>query len=328
MIIFKTKSKFCLFKKNRKELQYNQKKEIESFMKKCLLIINPASGQKKIKRKAVDVLEILNRAGWETHVFITLKRNDAKHIVKEYGQQAELIVCCGGDGTLNEVADAHFQSELTCPVGYIPCGTTNDFAGSMHLPLEIEAATRSIVNGREVKRDLGIFNGRVFTYIASFGIFSEASYNAPQSIKNIIGGLAYILEGVKDIVAIKSIHMKIEADEGIIEDDFLFGAIGNTTSIGGILKLNQDKVCFNDGKMELLLIKMPKNLIELRDLLFHLRKGDYEDEHILFAQSSEFKITTEHEIPYTLDGEYAGAFKDVDIQTKQNGITFLIEEEI
>lgn len=294
-------------------------------MKNCLLIINPASGQKKIKRKAVDVLEILNRADWKVNAFTTLKKNDASLILEEFGHEADLIICCGGDGTLNEVANAVYHYELACPIGYIPCGTTNDFAGSMNLPLDILAAAKSIVNGKEVKRDLGLFNGRVFTYIASFGIFSDASYNAPQSVKNIIGGLAYILEGIKDLVSIKSVHMRIEMDQKIIEDDFLFGAFANTTSIGGILKLSHEEICFNDGKMELLLIKMPKNLIEARDLLYHLRKGNYEDEHILFLQAPEFKITTSEAVPYTLDGEFAGSYTDVLIQTKRNGITLLIE---
>ncbi len=294
-------------------------------MKKCLLIINPASGQKKIKRKAVDILEIFNRHDWEVKAFATLKRKDAKNIVEKHGSEADVIVCCGGDGTLNEVTDAVYHSGLSCPIGYIPCGTTNDFASSMSIPLEIEAAARMIVNGKEYQRDIGLFNNQVFTYIASFGIFSDASYNAPQSIKNLLGGLAYILEGVKDVVSIKSIHTRIEADDSIFEDDFLFGAICNTTSIGGILKLNKGNVIFNDGKMEVLLIKMPNNPVALRNLLFHLRKADFNDEHILFLQASEIKITTVGDTAYTCDGEFAGIFKEVFIYVKQNGITLLVE---
>lgn len=297
-------------------------------MKNCLLIINPASGQKKIKRKAVDVIEIFNRAGWKVSAFTTLGVKDARKIVVEYGKEHDVIVCCGGDGTLNEVSDAIIESGCNCPIGYIPCGTTNDFASSMNIPLDIEAAAAAITEGNEYKRDIGMFNGRVFTYIASFGLFSEASYNAPQSAKNTLGSVAYILEGMKDIVSIKSIHARIEADGKIIEDDFVFGAIANTTSIGGILKLDKEAVSFNDGKLEMLLIKMPKTALDLSDILVCLRRGNYDSTHIMFFQASQIRIDTEQPIPYTLDGEFFRPCSEVKINAVQNGITYLFKNPI
>lgn len=232
-----------------------------------LLILNPAAGKKKARTGLCDIVEGFCRADCQVTVFTTLRAGHAARLAAEYAPSHDLIVCCGGDGTLNEVVAGLLASGCPKPLGYIPAGTTNDFAASLRLPRNMAKATEAILKGAPHQLDAGIFNDRYFVYIASFGAFTEASYAAPQNAKNAFGHLAYVLEGLKDLTAIRPFPMTVEADGRCYEGPFLFGSVSNTTSIGGMVKLPPALVEMGDGRLEVLLIRPPQNAGELTRIL-------------------------------------------------------------
>ena len=245
-------------------------------MKKLLFVMNPYAGQKKANRLLAEILEIFNRADFEVIVYMTAGQGDAKRVVEQYAGSVDRIVCCGGDGTFNEAAAGLLKSGISLPLGYIPAGSTNDFASSLKLPLDILSAARAAAGENAKPVDMGAFNGRPFSYVASFGAFTKASYATPQSVKNALGHMAYLLEGIQELSQIKAKRLRFELPDGrVLEDDYIFGAISNSTSVAGILTLAPDKVDMTDGKLELMLVRSPKNPIELTDCLVALQQQTY-----------------------------------------------------
>lgn len=273
-------------------------------MKRVLVIMNPNAGQKRGKRYLADILELFRKNEYVTTVMLTTCRGDAVGLVKAHGQDKDLIVCIGGDGTFNEVVNGILEAGLSTPIGYIPAGSTNDFANSLKLPKNMLKAAEKIVNGIPQTVDIGRFDNRYFSYVASFGAFTKVSYATPQNVKNALGHLAYILEGVKDIPSIRPLHLRFETPEEVAEGDYLFGAISNSTSVGGILTLNPDVVDMNDGKFELLLIKAPNTIAELNDIVLALTTQNYDYPSITFITASEITVYASPEMDWTLDGEW------------------------
>lgn len=272
--------------------------------KKLLLIINPCAGQRKARRYLTEIVDIFNRNGWMVYIHITAAQGDAAQAVRQYADEVELIVCCGGDGTFNETVSGIMKSGKKLPVGYIPAGSTNDLATSLRLSSNILQAARNIVNGKAVPLDLGCFGGRYFSYVASFGAFTKTSYSTPQNQKNIFGHAAYVLNGIQEISQLKTQTLRFELSDGtIIEDDFLFGAISNSRSVGGILTLAEDMVDLQDGQFELLLIRAPKDLTELADCIKALQKQTYDCRMLTFLKTSSVLIHAPKDMPWTLDGE-------------------------
>lgn len=283
-------------------------------MKQLLLILNPTSGTKKVDKYAANIISVFNQAGYDTHVYITTCKGDATNAVEQLGNQKDLIVCCGGDGTLNETISGVMESGLQIPIGYIPAGSTNDFANSLQLSSDIIKAAQQIISGEEHLYDVGKFNQRYFSYIASFGAFTKSSYATPQSVKNMLGHLAYILEGIQEITSIRKEHLRMELDGEIIEDDYLFGAICNSTSVGGILTLNPDIVDMGDGEFEILLIRSPKSIQELHECVLALRNKQYDCGVITFRNANHIKVVANPEMPWTLDGEKADGCSEIIIE--------------
>ncbi len=272
---------------------------------RVLLIVNPCAGQKQAKRYLADILCLFREHGYITTVMMTNARGDAVQLVKQYGNEMDKIVCIGGDGTFNEVMNGVLEAGLNIPIGYIPAGSTNDFANSLKLPKNIMKAAKLVVEGQPRSIDVGRFGDRYFCYVASFGAFTKASYSTPQNVKNALGHLAYVLEGIKDIPSIRPIHLRFDTSEGTLEGDYLFGAISNSTSVGGILTLDPDVVDMNDGKFELLLVKSPANINELNEIIIALTTQKYDYPALSFCATSEVTIYAPKDMKWTLDGECA-----------------------
>lgn len=274
--------------------------------KRLLLILNPISGKMVGKRHLSDVLEAFCRQGYDPTVYVTTSRLDAKNRAAALGGDVDLVVCLGGDGTFNEVVTGLLEAGHKTPIGYIPCGSTNDFANSIGLKKTIPAATDAILSGTAHAYDVGTFDDRYFSYVASFGIFTRASYTTPQNVKNALGHLAYVLEGMKELSKIRPWHVRFEVDDGqVLEGDYLFGAVSNSTSVGGILNLDPQTVNMNDGLLELLLVKMPRNAIELNECIKALVEQRYDSSAITFCSGSRFEVVADPEMEWTLDGERA-----------------------
>ena len=274
-------------------------------MKQLLLIVNPVSGTKKAGKSLADIIGVFNQAGYDTRVFITNQQGDAAKAAKEYGQGKDLIVCCGGDGTLNETVTGLIQGELDIPIGYIPAGSTNDFGGSLGLPGDVVEAAKRIARGREHNYDIGSFGDRYFAYVASFGAFTQTSYSTSQDAKNALGHFAYILQGIQDLPRIRKEHIRMELDGEVVEGDYLFGSISNSTRIGGVISLSPDVVDLSDGKLDVLLVKEPKDIQQLYECDVALRTGQYNCGMITFRSASRIKITADPDMFWTLDGERA-----------------------
>lgn len=292
-------------------------------MKELLLILNPTSGTKKAAKNLPDIISVFNRADYDVHVYVTARRGDAVEAVKKFGGRVELIVCCGGDGTLNETVTGLIESGFETPIGYIPSGSTNDFANSLRLSGDVVEAARQIVNGMPKRYDIGCFGDRYFTYIASFGLFTKVSYATPQSIKNALGHTAYVLEGIQELSSIRSEHLKFELDGEIFEDNYLFGAICNSTNVGGILKLNPEMVDMSDGKFELLLIRSPKDAAELHECVVSIRTQTYDCGMITFRKASKIRVFERSELVWSLDGERATGSEDIVIENMHERITLI-----
>ena len=288
---------------------------------KLLFIVNPIAGKLHGKYNLKQVLKLFQDHGYQTTVMKTKAKGHATNLVLEYGNNFDIIVCSGGDGTLNEVISGIMKLGKEIILGYIPSGTTNDFASSLNISDRMETAAMTIINGQVRTVDIGLFDDkRYFSYIASFGAFTGTSYSTPQSYKNIIGHLAYVLEGMKDIPNIRPYHVKVEAGGQVYEGDYIFGAVSNSLSIGGLLKLDTNRVDLNDGLFEIILIQHPKTPIELSRLLISISKREYKDKLILFIKAPEAKFYMEERIPWSIDGEYEPGANEVRIQNIPNAI--------
>lgn len=293
-------------------------------MKQLLLIINPAAGTKKASKNLTEIISVFNRADFNTHVYITTGKGDATNAVKQLGKAVDLIVCCGGDGTLNETITGIVEADLNTPIGYIPAGSTNDFAGSLKLPNDVVAAAKQIAHGSAVQYDVGKFADRYFTYVASFGAFTRASYSTPQNIKNALGHMAYILEGIQELSNLRTAHIRMELnDNEVLEDNYLFGAVCNSTSLGGILTLNPKVVDMSDGQFEILLIRAPKDVQELSECIVALTNQSYNCGMITFRSANSIHVTSNTEMYWSLDGEKAKGTQSFTIENLHKRISLM-----
>lgn len=285
--------------------------------------MNPCAGTKKANRYLTDILVLFGKNGCHTEVYLTEKTGDAKAYAKQYAKHFDLIVAVGGDGTFNEVVAGVLKSGADVAIGYIPAGSTNDFANSLKLSKNILKAASDIMEGTVEEIDMGSFNGRIFSYVASFGAFTEASYKTPQNVKNTLGHMAYAFEGMKDIANLKSKHLRFVADGVVIEDDFIFGAICNSTSVGGVISLDPKRVDLKDGMFELLLIRLPKDLFELNEIVIALSTKKYKTKMITFLSAKNIIVETQENINWTLDGEFAYGEEVIKVENLNKAIKFI-----
>lgn len=299
-------------------------REVYPLEKRLLLIMNPRAGQKRANRYLPDMLRLFSDYGYVTTAYMTGKQGDGAAFTREHAGEADLIVAVGGDGTLNETVNGLLASGVRRPVGYIPAGSTNDFAASLKLSPNILKAAKDIMEGTSHTMDVGDFNGRSFTYVASFGAFTETSYTTPQEIKNVLGHLAYILEGVKDFANIRPIPLRLTTDTGnVFEGDFIFGAISNTTSIGGVMTMPPARVIMDDGLFEITLIKMPASAADLGRILTSIQSRQYDEKVILTSSASRITIHSPNAVPWTLDGEYAKGETDILVENLHNAFELI-----
>ena len=293
-------------------------------MKKMLFIMNPFAGMRRANRYLSDILTLFNRADYEVITYMTAGPGDAIQVVANYAPTMDLIVCCGGDGTLNETITGIIRAGATCPIGYIPAGSTNDFASSLKLSTNIMQAAQDIVDGVPVTYDVGRFGDRYFSYVASFGAFTKSSYATPQSIKNALGHTAYVLESISELSQIRKCHVRMEMDGEIVEDDFIFGAISNSTSIGGILTLDPKLVDMADGLLEVFLVRAPKNLTEITACIQAIQSQNYNDcSMITFGRARNVTVFAEPDMPWTLDGEKFDGQAEIDVANLHHAIRLM-----
>ncbi len=296
-------------------------------MKKMLFIMNPCAGTKKANRHFIRIVELFNRAGYRVTVHVTQEQGDAVRAARELASEVDAVVCCGGDGTFNETLSGVMSAGTKTPIGYIPAGSTNDFAASLDLPTGILAAARNIVDGHPVLYDVGLFNDRYFSYVASFGAFTRASYATSQSVKNALGHTAYLLSGISELSQIRKIHAKLELDGEAVEDDYLFGAVCNSTSVAGLLTLDKSVVDLRDGKFEILLVRAPKNISEISECIKAIQNKTYDCKMMTFRSAADVVVSMDEPVDWTLDGEFQPGFPSVHLQNRHLAISLLTKKE-
>lgn len=297
-------------------------------MKKIYFIYNPHSGKEQIGSKLNEIIRTLAGKDNELTVVPTIGYLDAMERIMNLPERYDLVVCSGGDGTLDEVVTGMMKrpKEQRIPIGYIPAGTTNDFAKSLDIPRNMPEAARNIMSGEAFACDIGSFNEDSFVYIASFGIFTEVSYSTKQEVKNVLGHMAYVLEGMKSLYNIRSYRMKVTADEIEFEGDFLFGMITNSKSVAGFKGLIKGDVEFDDGVYEVTFIKRPKNPLEIQEILASLLIAELDSNYMYSFRTKSLKIESEEMVPWTLDGEFGGEHQTVVIRNNQKAIEIIVNK--
>lgn len=293
-------------------------------MENVLLIKNPRAGKDSKRIGTGEIISAFKEHGIECFEKTTTCPGDAVNIAQKYASSYDAVICCGGDGTYNEVINGMMLAEADKPIIYLPCGSTNDLAHTLGISNDPHKAAQMYVNGLINKFDVGKFNDKYFSYVASFGIATEIAYSTSQRIKNMLGRSAYLINGfvirlIPMIKNLKPAYMKIEHDDGVIEDKFYFGAVANTNEISGLFKLEKVGIKMNDGLFELLLVKA-RSLKDLASVFTNALRQDYSGENVLLLRTSKLKITTEDDVPWTLDGEYGGAHNEIDISVKKEAI--------
>ncbi len=293
--------------------------------KRLLFIFNPRSGRGQIRTYLADIVDIMVKAGYDVTIYTTQSQGDAEVKAAAEAKNYDLIVCSGGDGTLDEVVSGVMQSDIKVPIGYIPAGSTNDFGSSLGIDKDMLHAADISVNGRKFPCDIGYFNGGSFVYVAAFGIFTEVSYATSQDLKNSLGHVAYILEGAKQLLDIPSFRMQVEYEGNSIYEEFIYGMVTNSESVGGFKGLISDQVGLDDGIFEVTLVKMPKNPFEVNEILSYIAGINRETSMVLHFQTSEIKFSGPESVPWTLDGEFGGEHKEVEIRNCHHALEIMVE---
>ena len=278
-----------------------------------LFVFNPKAGKGKIKTHLLDIVDIFSSHDYEIIIRSTQAPRDAYEKAKEYANSVDMIVCSGGDGTLDEVVTGIMEAESNVPIGYIPAGSTNDFANSLFMPKNMTKVAEMIMEEELYHCDIGRFNQKTFAYVAAFGLFTDVSYETDQDLKNILGHVAYVLEGMKQLFEVKSYHLKVTSDELTVENDFIYGMISNSRSVGGFKNLTGKNVDMNDGLFEVTLITNPKNPLELQEIMTALLTAEDNTDLIYSFKSAHVVIESEEAVPWTLDGEFGGDQTRVEI---------------
>ncbi|MCR5100249.1 MAG: YegS/Rv2252/BmrU family lipid kinase [Butyrivibrio sp.] len=295
--------------------------------KKMLFIYNPKAGKEQIRGNLLDIIDVFVKGGYDVTAYPTQGVEDATRAVIEREDGFDIVTCSGGDGTLDEVVEGMVKSEKKLPIGYVPAGTTNDFASSLGISSVMSEAAKVVVTGKEYQCDIGMLNDDSFVYTAAFGLFTNVSYQTRQELKNVLGHMAYILEGAKELTNVKSYHLKITYEEGVIEDDFIFGMITNSFSVGGFKEITGKNVKLDDGVFEATFIKMPDNMMELGNLIAALTDRDIDTDYMYCFKTAKMDISSNENISWTRDGEYGGTLSEVSIRNINKGLTIMIPDK-
>ena len=299
--------------------------------KKLLFIVNPKAGRTVIKADLINIIEVFSNAGYQVSVYPTKGQLETEDYIYKNGENYNLIVCAGGDGTLDNTVGGIMTLERTIGrrihLGYIPCGSTNDYARSLKINMDPLQAAKDIMEGDVCHVDVGRLEDTYFIYVAAFGAFTDISYSTPQNLKNALGHAAYVLEARKTLFNLKKYRMKISFDGENVEGDFVYGQITNSLSIGGFKNIGSKDMSFCDGKFETVLIKNPATPIELQRIINCLLVDDISDEMIIFRKSSRVVIKSEEPVPWTVDGEFGGEFSTTRITNMRKAVSIILKDK-
>ena len=291
---------------------------------KLLFVYNPHSGTNNYSSRISSIINVFVEEGFRVEVYPTQGRGDARRRIRELEPEFSRVVIAGGDGTLNEAVRGLLDGKHDIALGYIPMGSTNDFSVSLGIKRGILNAAREAVTGREVLLDVGRYEDDHFVYIAAFGAFTSVAYETNQKLKNAFGHAAYLMTSIKSFADIKPYRMTIECNGEERTQEYIYGMITNSKSVGGMKNITGKYVELSDGLLEVTLIKNPKNVLDLAEIVAKLVDGTLDSELIESFQTDSIKIKTRHSIPWTIDGEYGGEHKSVHIQIEKLALKMIV----
>ena len=308
---------FCL------PMGYNKAKEVTVMenRRKLLFVVNPHAGKEAIRTQMVRILDIFVKSGWVPTVYMGQHTGELPALVRKWAPDYDLVVCSGGDGTLNETLNGLMPLERRPMLGYIPAGTTNDFATSLGIPKQMAKAALAAVEGVPVSVDVGRFGSKYFAYVAAFGAFTDVTYSTPQQYKNSLGKLAYLIEGAQRLSSLKTYPIRLEYDDGCTEGEFLVGLVSNSSYVAGLPVGRWIDTSMSDGLMEVTLVRKPAHMTELTRVASNLLKGELDPEVLFTVKTRQLRVLSPEPIPWTLDGEYGGAPTDVTIENLPRALT-------
>ena len=295
--------------------------------KKLLFVFNPYSGKAQIKTQLLEIVDTMVKADYEVTIYPTQAPGDATAKIQEEAGAYDLVVCSGGDGTLDEVVTGMMHRDTKVPLGYIPAGSTNDFATSLKIPKDMVRAAENAVYGKHFACDIGAFGGDYFVYVAAFGLFTSVSYKTSQEWKNVLGHAAYILEGVRSLHDIPSYLMQVECNGAYVQGEFIYGMISNSTSVGGFKGMTGKDVELDDGVFEVTLIRKPKNPIELNEIIASLINLVDDTDMVYSFKSKEVRFLSKEPVPWTLDGEFGGDHTDITVRNLRRAVEIMVPFE-
>ncbi len=301
-------------------------------IQRLLFVYNPAAGRVQIKSHIFDMIDLFVKSGYMVLAYPTQYRGDARRVVSERDADVSMIVCSGGDGTLDEVVTGLMESDGHIPIGYIPSGSTNDFARSLNIPRSMNKAVITAVEGRPFRCDIGRFNNDYFVYVAAFGMFTDVSYDTDQHMKNLLGHMAYIIEGAKRLPGVTSYHFAIEYtdendDTHFLEDDYLFGMVTNSRSVGGFKNITGKKILLDDGVFEVTLVRKPQNPKDLIIISDAIDKRDADNGLIISFKVKRILFSSTDAVAWTLDGEFGGECMKADIANESRAISIMVPRD-
>lgn len=297
-------------------------------MKKMLFVYNPKSGKGLIKTHLSSIIETFTERGYDVTVHPTRMEKDACNVVRERAAEFDLIVCSGGDGTLDEVVTGVMHSGIHRTLGYIPAGSTNDFGSSLGIPKQMVQAAEVIVDGEPFACDIGKFNDDYFVYVAAFGFMTDVSYQTNQEMKNVLGHTAYIIEGMKRLGTWKSYQLRIESEEFTGEGEFMYGMISNSTSVGGFKGLPGKNVELNDGLFEVMLVRTPKTPVDWQNVITSILMQDEKSKNVVRFKTSRLTVSADEPVAWTRDGENGGEHTFVELTDLQQELEIMSRSEL
>lgn len=294
--------------------------------KKLLFVYNPHAGKAQITGYLSTIIDTFTKSGYLVTARPTQSQGDGMKVISDIGMNFDLVACSGGDGTLCEAVSGimTISQDKRPPIGYIPAGSTNDFASTLGISKDMPEAAEIMMRGIPFRCDVGAFNDKYFTYVAAFGAFTSVSYDTPQQIKNLLGHTAYILEGIKQVGSIKPYHLKIEVGDKIIEDDFLFGMVSNTVQVGGMKIPSDMAISLNDGLFEVFMVRSPKSIADIQGMIAEALNQNTSNKGFLSFKASKIRFTCETAVPWTIDGEFGGECTEVIVENINNAIGIVV----
>ena len=293
-------------------------------MRNLLFIYNPKAGKGNIGNHLDAIVNTFTKAGYKVTIYPTQCQGDGEVFAGKYAGDYDRIVCAGGDGTLDEIVTGVMSQDVRIPIGYIPTGSTNDFARSIGLPRTIKKAAARASGDKLFKCDIGKFNSRYFVYVAAFGLFTDVTYETDQGLKNIFGYSAYLSEALKRLPGARSIPLRVTYDDTVIADNFIVGLVTNSDSVGGMKAIPGPDVKLDDGIFEVMLVRSPDNLFDFNLIPPAILDRRIRSENVICFKCSKLMIESDEPIPCNLDGEFGGMVDRVEIENMHEAAEFVI----